>query len=693
MASDLVDRTLELGIKWFKCEEYKKAISLFSKALHLAGSYTDEELKERRVLAGLPRVCLHDSSKFYHPRYLTLLDCKAACWERLNNLDKALLDATYMIKVDAYNLKGYIRKGKILQKLERYEAALEGYREGIRRVKELHEKHSIKAPKRLVEIVYHQEQLVVLRLSKYKQPKTAIGLKREHSIMVSEGERAVKNTKSEQVVRKQKTVSPIVDFVALFPFEIVNLVMSNLSTKELVRCLLVSRVWYERLNLLPCLFNQFQLRSSDYRKLAKFVMFIKRLSSNKAYVCRELDYSSLTSSDEERSLQHLLTNINMSVLQLKLNFKRVPAENIIELICNNQTLANEICNLCLVAPINYYGRLNYCKFYQSCVSLKNLELFFDMLPLKESAMLPETALSLFDISVTELNSLKIIVSNHGNYHSLFMDQFSYCPLVFKNLKKLCITGVVCIPEARSSSSWILGLRNLRDLWIERNTGIRFYDVLKCMVCAGRPFELEHLVFRESPNEPNNLGSQSMDWVDVENMERCLGSLKTLDLMHTKLNPRLLLSILTCVEHNKIKKLNLGNCFALSFSRELHYLDQIFKNLPSLEELYIPNVLEYSNMGLGILRRSIKYMKSLKTIDLSFNAYLKGYELIDLLKEVKDKELINLEHLMIDGCQDLSPQTSEYIVRNRYARNVSCSYEQTQWEQFGINSFWYKYKTL
>lgn len=64
-----------------------------------------------------------------------LLDNRAACHEKLQDLQSALKDAKSAIQLHREDPTGYLRAGKILMKMEKSTVALEIYAHGLRCVK------------------------------------------------------------------------------------------------------------------------------------------------------------------------------------------------------------------------------------------------------------------------------------------------------------------------------------------------------------------------------------------------------------------------------------------------------------------------------------------------------------------------------------------------------------------------------
>ncbi|KAK5109752.1 hypothetical protein LTR62_006592 [Meristemomyces frigidus] len=66
---------------------------------------------------------------------VSLLDNRAACYEKLNDLPAALKDAKKAIQLSKEDPTGYLRAGKLLVKMEKSSVALEIYTHGLRNVK------------------------------------------------------------------------------------------------------------------------------------------------------------------------------------------------------------------------------------------------------------------------------------------------------------------------------------------------------------------------------------------------------------------------------------------------------------------------------------------------------------------------------------------------------------------------------
>ena len=94
----------EQGRAHYKRGEYQEAISFFDRAIGRAPS-------------------------------VQLLDNRAACYEKLNDLSAASKDAKKAIQLHREDATGYLRAGKVLVKMEKQSVALEIYTHGLKCIK------------------------------------------------------------------------------------------------------------------------------------------------------------------------------------------------------------------------------------------------------------------------------------------------------------------------------------------------------------------------------------------------------------------------------------------------------------------------------------------------------------------------------------------------------------------------------
>lgn len=93
-------------------------------------------------------------ARLLHPDLYELLNLRAATYEKTGQLGEAAKEAKRMIKLDREGAAGYLRAGKVMCLMGKWEVALEVCRSGVGRVPQ-------EDPQRSVSILYycyyHQE--------------------------------------------------------------------------------------------------------------------------------------------------------------------------------------------------------------------------------------------------------------------------------------------------------------------------------------------------------------------------------------------------------------------------------------------------------------------------------------------------------------------------------------------------------
>ncbi|KAG0258106.1 hypothetical protein BG011_003537 [Mortierella polycephala] len=133
------------------------------------------------------------------PKDINLMDSRAACLEKLDRLDDALVVAKTMIQTYPRNPKGYLRAGKVLRMQQKYKSSTKFYVVGTERSDKGSKDHEILA-----------------RMAK------------EMSV------------KLEDMAKKE---ARILDPMERLPFELIMVVFGSLSFTERVRCLTISKKW------------------------------------------------------------------------------------------------------------------------------------------------------------------------------------------------------------------------------------------------------------------------------------------------------------------------------------------------------------------------------------------------------------------------------------------------------------------
>lgn len=146
----------------FKHHQFQEAVTLFTHALTL------------------------------NPENPTILDCRSACYEKLNQFDLAIRDAVAIVKRAPSESRGYLRAGKILSLEKKYQKALQIYTRALTKVSKQDKRY---------------QQLVDMHRA--AQKKASVGT----------------------------------DFMKILPYDVISSIFSLLSFDRRIQCTGVSKTW------------------------------------------------------------------------------------------------------------------------------------------------------------------------------------------------------------------------------------------------------------------------------------------------------------------------------------------------------------------------------------------------------------------------------------------------------------------
>jgi tetratricopeptide (TPR) repeat protein len=162
--SELWKRVFSDAREAFAQKKFKESIALFTRALAL------------------------------NPAHPTLLDCRAASYEKIDQLDLALRDAKSIIQIAPTESRGYLRAGKVLALQQKYDTAMNVYKRALTKVDP--------SDSRYQQIALMQTQ-----------------------------------------VKKKANPPPIRDFMKVLPYDVTSLIFSMLSFDRRVQCTGVCKRW------------------------------------------------------------------------------------------------------------------------------------------------------------------------------------------------------------------------------------------------------------------------------------------------------------------------------------------------------------------------------------------------------------------------------------------------------------------
>ncbi|EDO17870.1 hypothetical protein Kpol_1043p60 [Vanderwaltozyma polyspora DSM 70294] len=705
MGSDsVIDKAIELGTTYFKSGSYEKAKDLFKKAIKLGYSYNKDDLVELRESMGLSGGSLHNSDKIYHPKLVKLYDNLSATYEKLQELDKAYESSSRMIHIEPYNMKGYIRMGKVLQRQGKDPEAYKCYKKGLLMSREMLQKFDIVVPEKFRDIIKQQRDIVKKRINNQSLPNSDTSQKRQLIDPVEERKQLSKRLKLKSSSESDLTVIEIedkedsdyitVDFISELPSEVIPFIFSTFSTKEIIKFTEVSKSWNLKILSNPEIFQKLFLTSGTSSKISKFLRFICKLKSfhptkKNSFHFDLLRFSSQTASEEVKSLTALLQNKNpITCTSLILTIPNSTTGQLYNQLSKNSQLCHNLKELSLVIS----HRMD--KKYEEeivilCKNLKRVEFIVanSVVPVSRPLDLNMTSL-MVDGVCDNLQTLKLICDqNKVTTFPLFSLFYNAIP---KNMVKLCITGVT-LEDTPNQFSWLTSFDSLQEIWFENNKNSKllcFLDVFNSIQFSGN---LKKLTFRDcTMSEMTHITNVR------ENYYSNFRNIVDLDLMGTSISGAGLLDIISTIEIGSLKRLNIGNCPYIRFGRDSLLTNPSILSVPhcslllsGLEELKLPNMGSFDDNSFQLLIDNLIYLEKLSRCDFSFNPVLTGVSLYEFVKTLKSFREVPLEQLKINGCPSISHITVGSLKLQNLVENIECVYEMESWTKFGINSYKYK----
>lgn len=710
MDDTIVDKALELGTKYFRNENYNKAKELFRKAVDLARSYDEQDLVKLRERCGLSKYSFPTNtgnSKVYHPKYVRLLDNLAATYEKLGELSKALSYAEKIAHIEPFNLKCYIRLGKVLQKLGNDRDAYSAYKLGLKKAKEAYDQYSVEVPQKFIDAVQQQKNIIKERLGKQDSDTAASNgndssnpsQKRQYINPIEEHNRLSKRRKGMNKLLVTEISVPTLDFICGLPTEILPLIFDRFTSKELMVMRLVCKSWQNRILAQPQLFQKFILSSCTYRQVIKCCEFICSLypSSGKKFLRHPLKvvkYSSRTSAEEVKSVEALLSRLqNFQCEKLMLSIPSCTTAHLANFMASNVELCRSLKELSVAISLRA-DKPYEIDMLSRCENLKRLEVLIgsSVVPIKKRISRTSSFIEpkLIPTWAEKLESFSLNCDQNKVKSFPFITLVSHFPA--NNLSRLCITGVTFSSDT-NQFDWLSNFKFLREIWFENNKSAKLAALMHLLRDYPLSNLLEKLTFREDKiTSKFDLEETSENYFYYHNLQ----NLRVLDVMGSSISGLGLTRILSYLRQNKIKKLNIGDCafirlqqFPCQNDTSVISTNHLLVAIPNLEELQVPQLGFLDDDTLKHLTKQVRHLKNIKRIDLSLNSSITGVSIYELLKELKEMRTIPLDYINLDGCPSVSHITVNMLKAQGLVKHVDCVYERVLWQRFGINSLKYQ----
>ncbi|AOA60344.1 Origin-binding F-box protein [Komagataella phaffii CBS 7435] len=692
MDRQLVDQGLKTGIELFKQKEYRRCYKAFTSTINFIEN--DPELAASCV-----------------SQLISLLDCRAACLEKLDQLNMALKDGLKMIKRECHNCKGYLRTCKILDLQGKISEALSTAREGI----------SIIETRRDQDNQFRYSKVLLEQLKELKNAlKIKLDKKNQLHFKVLKFDAPVPCTKKLRLVTP-RTIDPSI----FLPIELVKLIFRLLNFSDMYACLLVSTKWNSIISSSPELFRKLQLKSQLSNKALNNCLnfLIKTMKSSSS---KEIEYLHLKPKrSDERSSLNTLSSKPLLINELEIYLQDLTLRDL--LICrlsskNGTRLFSSIVHLKLSVPLTR----NYESFLiQQFSGLETLEYSisdYKRVP-GDRYLAPFTEQIESSAATSSLNTLSVIaLPSYNSITKHIPFSLAIQRNMLSNLTSLTLTGIDFSPVIDEPwlGQFFKSLSNLVTLNLQFNKGMNFAWLLRNISNYQEVLQYNDLVnnspdtnepliapvnFHSCPLKVLVMRECSIPAVNVQSPTPsllaydALKQLTHLDLYGSSISTRELSNLIFHCSHT-LTSLSIGNCFNVFFtsdvfdSRSNHFDVNIFFHVPYLKKLYLNQISTFNDytlkcFGETILTRLEQYaLPQLKweVLDLSFNK-ISNTGLYNLFQVSKRQQLkktnqkapkLVIELLIIDGCHGTDESTLTYLKSQGYIRKYSCIYNKDTW---------------
>ena len=693
-ADDLVHKVIDVGKKYYRTAEFKKACSMFTKAIVLNESFSESQLENIRLQYGLAKKPNHDHSRIWHPLLCQALDFRSLCYEKLKKYNESFKDGKAMINYEPYNMKGYIRCGKLYEtSLEKPQRALKYYELGLRKAELGESSFKIKPNKKLTQYLQQRVQKLkpmvppasILPASRIMDSETLPKMKRKIEEPLDLVETSLLKT---QKLQEQREVIDLREFDILnvLPVEIMNQIMRHITCKDVLNCMGLNRLWSQYIHCYsaPLLQNVYIRNLTDLKGFDKFLgkcskfgdpIIIEKLHFNSSKLLGQKVLSMLfdillSKTSIVRELAIIAYDLNLAVLT---NYME---QNLTW--CSHLQKITVICQFLPIVELEH-------RLLKMCDNLQSLEILYT-----------EVSTSMSSHAIRDHNT-----NNKGKYtleQHLSLRYLTIANLVYRKnriplvilpkcpaLKELTLFGM------KLSTDYFEGLNekfpHIESLKLEKLKDFSLLSFLQIFSQNKMQFRLKKLTIREDklilmPLLPIN---QAQRMTLAENFS----DLRELDLYSSSITFHNLYKLIE--QCFKLESLNIGNCPNLVFDNAgQDIITQIFdqlRNATNLKKLLVPQLIGINSIIFETLViKQISMLPELQMLDISFNEEINGVNLWSLVRTLNNPNLI----LLCNGCSKIGPTTISQIQNTEstpLVRKIIYEYTLQQWTRYVLRNYY------
>lgn len=728
-----LDDKLQLAILYFRSGDYDKALRLYNDL------YTNLTKLPMDIVRTIRTNEYNLNSKplvgpTIHPRLGSIIDQRAATYEKLGQHEMALKDGQMLILLEPISCKGYLRTGKLLLYFGKHVDAYKNFQRGLYIIDLAKRDHGIGVPEKLYQNLKSQylELNRQLKQTREKSLECKAPVKRistapllpqkrqSISQLRASSSHSSSQSSSSQSHSFSRGPKPSDPFVTL-PLEIIEVIFQSLPFKNILSCHLVSKTWYQSLTRIPSLYTS-RINFKSQVSLTEFthgVKLIKKITQNsyskqlKTFKVR----AALNASHLHKILEIIISEPGFLLLSLDVMDSNLSFQLFLNKLCKFNWRLNNLASIehfrCGInSSVRHHDVI--FKIFKRLCSLSVVVIkpdmsgpYNDMIPVMDKRFRQLQSQSSVIVPYETLESLTLVnhpLLNKGvavvrvsdstfQPYPIFMDHN------FPNLKELTLVSFDFENRMPSLGEFLLKTSKLVVLTLENNHNLHLVDFLQLLKNYNPQFKLEKLVLREKfGTSATNLNQ----FISTDLAQ--LNGLKYLDISGCSLSIQGLLKLLKIANKtNQLTTLMLGNSKYLKFKTDSFQnpsvvsLTDLIRCIPNLRSLYL-NELELDNQTMKHFQQSIKTIGSckLQLLDISFCNKIEGIGLIDLFsaypsnikrmrKEGSEEQAFHLDKLIIDGIE-INPSTLDMLKKYKFVKTILNDIYKKRWLQFGVNSF-------
>lgn len=663
----LLEDKSQLAILYFKSQEYEKALGTYNVLINQLKNLPKSTIKQIRKDNNLLESPI--IGPIIHPKLGSLLDQRAATYEKLGQVVSALKDGKELTKLEPIGCKGYLRTGKLLVGMNKKIEAYKCYQEGIYIIEKAIREYNIIVPGKLMMSLKTQYRALNRELKQKRRTEDDVS----------------------KIVKKVKRSTDPFNFL---PLEVIEIIFQYIPMNQILQMHLVSKLWYYKLTSIPRLYHFKCKHNISLHEFTKGAKLFKKISSHSSLkMIQQVKINQVTTKPHFlKVLEVLIREPGMLIKHLDLIDKHFNLQLFYYLLAKFGWRLDNLSRLeSLRIGINCsikYGQILLNMFKKlkvlEIIILQDEKSNLDLIPIQEKMFRKFKGLEVDEYPLEKLlfvNHPKLLIDNPNpissqtyNPYPIFLDKN------FPALTELTLVSFDFSTLLPEFGEFLTRVPQLTKLYLENNQNINMLIFLQMIINYRPVFKLEEFTFRESTAAISPISLTEFRLSDLQQFK----NIHKLDLYKNCLSVTGLLKLLK-ICGKSIRSLHIGHSHYISFtihSQRMISLYDILIKCPLLKQMYL-NDMDIDQSAMVQINKDLERISSnFQMLDLSFNK-IDG---ISLLRMFDKKLIVNpIEVLVLNG-MEISIDTIQYLMRKGYVKNVLFDKSRIKWQVFGVNSW-------